>query len=69
MPMSPVYLCGKLCSTGTHNETMKTTEKPAHAFHNRQWNYDGITASNLEPVEVFSILQLNLKFYLIDKVT
>ena len=24
MTLSPMYPCGKLCSTGTHNETVKT---------------------------------------------
>ena len=32
-------------------------------FFNHQWNDDGITASNLNPVGVFSILQSNRKFY------
>ena len=44
-------------------------EKPGPIFSNYQWNYDGITASNLNPVGVLSILQLNLKFHHIYTVT
>ena len=36
---------------------------------NNQWNHDGITASNLNPVGVFTILQSNRKFYHIYTVT
>ena len=36
---------------------------------NYQWNYDGITAPNLNPVGVFSILQSNRKFYYMYTVT
>ena len=32
-------------------------------FFNHQWNYERITASNLYPVGVFSILQSSRKFY------
>ena len=39
------------------------------SFFNHQSNYDGITASNLIPMGVFSILQSNRKFYHIYTVT
>ena len=55
MTMSPSYPSGKPCSTGS--------EKVGPIFCNYQWNYDGITASNLNPVRVFSILQSNRNFY------
>ena len=64
MTMSPLYPCRKPCSRGTHNETVKN-----FAFFSNQWNYDGLTASNLSPVGVFSILQSNRKFYHIYTVT
>ena len=43
--MSPSYPCGKPCSTGTHNENVKglTLFSPY-----RQWDHDGIMASNVE---------------------
>ena len=62
MTMSPLYPCGKPCSRGTHNETV-TNLKLGPILSNHQWNYDGITASNLNPVGVFSILQSNRIFY------
>ena len=36
---------------------------------NHQWDYDEITALNLNPMGVFSILQLNQKFCHIYNVT
>ena len=54
--MSPSFPCGN-------------SEKPGPNFFNHQWNYDGTTASNLNPVGVFSILQLNQKFSPIYAVT
>ena len=39
------------------------------SLFNQQLNYDGITASNLIPVGVFSILQSNRKLYHIYTVT
>ena len=66
MTMSPLYPSGKPCSRGTHNETLKNL---ALFFCNYQWNDDGITPSNLNPVGVFSILQSNRKFYHIYTVT
>ena len=57
MTMSPLYPCGKLCSRGTHNETVKNLALFSSIIS------DGITASNLNPVGVFSILQSNKKFY------
>ena len=53
MTMSPLYPCGKPCSRWTHNETVKNWPY----FFNHQWNYDRITASNLNPVGVLPILQ------------
>ena len=67
--MSPLYPCGKPCSSGTHIETVKNLEKPGPIFFNYHWSYDGITASNLNPMGVFSILQSNRKFYQICTVT
>ena len=64
MTMSPLYPCSKPCSTGTHIETVTGS-----LFCNHQWNYDGITASNLNPVGGFSILQSNPTFYHICSVT
>ena len=58
MTMSLLYPCGEPCSTGTHNTTVKKLAP-----------FSGITASNLDPLEVFSILQSNLKFYHIYTVT
>ena len=66
MTMSPLYSCGKPCSRGTNNETEKNL---AHIFFSHQWNYDGITASNLSLVGVFSILQSNRKVYQIYTAT
>ena len=43
--------------------------KSGPIFFNHQWNYDGITASNLNLVGVFSIFQSNRKFYHIYNVT
>ena len=60
MTMSPLYPCSKACSN---------REKLGPIFFNHQWNYDGITASNLNPVGVFSMLQPNRKFYHIYTVT
>ena len=42
--MSPSSPCGKPCSTGTHNEAVKTDL----IFCSHQWNYDGFTSANLE---------------------
>ena len=36
---------------------------------NHQWNYDGVTASNLNPMGVLSILQSNRTFYHIYTLT
>ena len=44
-------------------------EKLGHIFCNYQWNFDGITVSNLIPVGMFSVLQSNRKFYHIYNVT
>ena len=55
MTASPSFPCRKVCSTGT--------------IMNHQWNYDGITASNLNPEGMFSILQSNRHFYHIYTVT
>ena len=66
MKMSPLYPCGKPCSRGTHNETVKTL---GPIFFNHQWNYERITASNLHPVGAFSILQSSRKFYHIHTLT
>ena len=60
--MSPLYPRGKPCSRGTHNETEKNLDL-GPIFFNHQCDCDGITASNLNPVEVFSTLQSNRKFY------
>ena len=43
MTMSPLYLCSKPSSTGTHNE-----EKTDPIFYIHRLNYDGITSLNLE---------------------
>ena len=61
MTMSPLYhiLAVSLAQQGL----IMNSEKPGPIFFNHQWNYDGITASNLNPVRVFSILQSNRKFY------
>ena len=67
MMMSPLYPCGKPCSRGTHNETVKNLA--LSSFFNHQWNYDGIMASNLSPVGVFSILLSNGMLYHICIVT
>ena len=45
------------------------SEKLGPIFFNHQWKYDGITASNLNPVGVFSTLLSNRKFYHIYTVT
>ena len=45
------------------------SEKLGPIFFNHRWNYERIAASNLHPVEVFSILQSNRKFYLIYTLT
>ena len=45
------------------------SEKASRIFCNHQWYYDGITASNLNPVGVFSILQSNRTFYHIYTIT
>ena len=66
MTTSPFYPCGKPCSRGTHDETVKNL---ALSFFNHQWDYDRITDSNLDPVGMFSILQSNLRFYHIYTVT
>ena len=66
MTMSPLYPSDKPCSTGTHDKTVK---KVGPIFCNHQWNYDGITAPNRNPVGVFSILQSNRKFYHIYTIT
>ena len=49
MTMSPLYPCDKPCSTETHDETVKKLAVFSAI----------ITASNLSPVGVFSILQSN----------
>ena len=64
--MSPLYPCGKVFSRETHNETVKNL---GPIFSHHQWNYDGITVSNLNPIRVFSILQSNQKFYHIYTIT
>ena len=48
---------------------MRNSQKLGPISFNHQWNYDGNTASNLNPVGVFSILQSNQKFYHIYTVT
>ena len=60
MMMRPLYPCGKPCSRETLNETVKRLAL---------LSYDGITASNLNPVEVISIIQSNRKFYHIYTIT
>ena len=62
MTMSLLYPCGKPCSTGTHNETVKKLTLFSKVIN-------GITASNLNPVGVFSVPQSNRKFYHICSVT
>ena len=57
MTMSPLYSCGKPCSKGTHTETMKNLALLSSVIN------DGITASNLNSMGVFSILQSNRKLY------
>ena len=55
MAMSPLYPCGKPCSTGPHNQTVKNLAP-----------FSAIMASNLNPVGALSILQSNWsnrKFY------
>ena len=44
-------------------------KQPGPIFFSHQWNYDGITASNLNPVGLFSILQSNGNFYHIYTIT
>ena len=66
MTMSPLYPCGKPCSRGTHNETVKILALFSSIING---NYDRILASNLSPVGVFSILQSNQKLYHIYTVT
>ena len=65
MTMSPLYPWGKPCSRWTHNNS----EKLDSIFFNHRWNYDGIMASNFNPLREFSILQSNEKFYHIYAIT
>ena len=58
MTMSSLYPCGKPCSRGTHNETVKYFAL-----------FCSIMASNLHPVGVFLILESNGKFYHINNLT
>ena len=67
MTMNPLYPCGKPCSGGTHNETVKNLALLTSIVN--EWNYDGITALNHNPVGVFSVLYSNRKFYHIYTVT
>ena len=52
MTMSPMYHCGKPCSTETHNATKLKTTDPTFCIY--QSNYDGLTASNLESRSLIS---------------
>ena len=45
------------------------SEKLGPIFFNHQWNHERIMASNLHPVDVFSILQSNRIFYHIYTLT
>ena len=60
MMTSPLYPCSKPCSKGTNNETVKNLALVSSII---KWNYDGIMALNLSPIEGFPILQSNKKFY------
>ena len=64
MTMGPLYPRGKPCSRGTHNETVRKQDLFSSII-----NYDGTTASNLNLMGVFSILQSNRNIYRIYIVT
>ena len=57
--MIPLYPCGKPFA---QEGLIMNSEKLGPFFFNHQRDYDGITASNLNPMGVFSFLQSNRKF-------
>ena len=61
--MSPFYPCGKPCPTGSQNEAVKSWRY----FCLCEWNYDGITASDLESRLRILVLRSNRKFYHISR--